>query len=130
MSDPQDEDALIWGGNPLQILEAALRGEIDLAISPASLNETLRVFGEKFDMLPDDRTTAEAYMRRCARVVEPTEALDVVPADPTDNRILECAVAAGSDVIVSGDLHFLKLKEFRGIKIQRPADFLGESKQR
>lgn len=85
---------------------------------------------EKFDMLPDDRATAEAYMRRCARVVEPTEALDVVPADPTDNRILECAVAAGSDVIVSGDLHLLKLKEFRGIKIQRPADFLGESRQR
>ena len=31
--------------------------------------------------------------------VSSTETLDVVKADPDDNRILECAVAAGSDVI-------------------------------
>ena len=29
--------------------------------------------------------------------------LDVIREDPADNRILECAVAAGSDYIVTGD---------------------------
>jgi uncharacterized protein len=43
--------ALIWGGNPLRLLEQALQGEIELAVSPAILNETLRVFREKFHML-------------------------------------------------------------------------------
>jgi uncharacterized protein len=73
---------------------------------------------------------AEAYMLRCARLVEPTEALDVVKSDPTDNRILECALAAGSDVIVSGDAHLLLLESFRGIKIERPADFMARSSGR
>lgn len=33
--------ALIWGGKPLQIIEQALSGEIELAVSPDILNETL-----------------------------------------------------------------------------------------
>ena len=51
--------ALIWGGKPLRLLEQALQGEIDLAISPAIVSETLRVFREKFDMQPDDLAKAE-----------------------------------------------------------------------
>jgi hypothetical protein len=31
-----------------------------------------------------------------AKLVTPGDFLDAVPADPTDTRILECAVAAGS----------------------------------
>jgi predicted nucleic acid-binding protein len=39
--------------------------------------------------------------------------------------ILECAQAAGADYIVSGDKkHLLALREFRGIPIVGPADFL------
>jgi hypothetical protein len=29
--------------------------------------------------------------------VQPIEKIDAVPGDPTDNRILECALAAGAD---------------------------------
>ncbi|MBI5572562.1 MAG: putative toxin-antitoxin system toxin component, PIN family, partial [Desulfomonile tiedjei] len=41
-----------------------------------------------------------------------------------DNRILECAVAAQADVVVTGDHHLLALKTFEGIPIVRLADFL------
>jgi predicted nucleic acid-binding protein len=34
--------------------------------------------------------------------VQPGVRLDVVKEDPPDNRILECAVNAGSDFIVTG----------------------------
>lgn len=44
--------------------------------------------------------------------------------DEPDNRILECAVAAGAEVIVTGDNHLLKLKRFRNIAIMGPRDFL------
>ncbi|MFQ5691273.1 MAG: putative toxin-antitoxin system toxin component, PIN family, partial [Gemmatimonadota bacterium] len=40
------------------------------------------------------------------------------PEDPSDNRVLECAVAAGVDWIVSGDRHLLTLRVFRGIPIR------------
>jgi predicted nucleic acid-binding protein len=41
-----------------------------------------------------------------------------------DNHVLGCAVAGGSDVIVSGDADLLRIGEFRGIKTQKVSDFL------
>ena len=41
-----------------------------------------------------------------------------------DNRILECAVEAQEDVIVTGDKHLLKLKKYKGINIITLAEFL------
>ena len=51
--------------------------------------------------------------------------MDAVPADPTDNRVIECAIAASADVIVSGDKHLLRLKSYAGIPIISVRDFLG-----
>jgi predicted nucleic acid-binding protein len=65
-------------------------------------------------------------MARSAKRVVPSTAVDVVKADPSDNRIIDCAVAAGSGCIVSGDKHLLKLGQYEGIKIMRVADFLRE----
>jgi predicted nucleic acid-binding protein len=62
--------------------------------------------------------------------VSSAETLDVVKADPDDNRILECAVGAGSDVIVTGDAHLLQLGAHRDIKIMKVADFLGQARDR
>jgi predicted nucleic acid-binding protein len=47
-----------------------------------------------------------------------------VTRDPDDNRILECAIAAGSDCIVTYDQDLLRLGEYAGIKIISAADFL------
>lgn len=47
--------------------------------------------------------------------------------DPDDNRILECAAAARSDYIVTGDNHLLKIKSFGGTQMIKVADFLSES---
>ena len=45
--------------------------------------------------------------------------------DTNVDMVLECALAAEADCIVSGDKrHLLPLKVFRGIPIIRPADFL------
>jgi predicted nucleic acid-binding protein len=43
--------------------------------------------------------------------------------DVEDNRILECAVAAGADIIVSGDKHLLELGKFKKTKIVTPRVF-------
>jgi predicted nucleic acid-binding protein len=51
-------------------------------------------------------------------------ALDIVKEDPTDNPILEYALAGGSEHVVTGDRHLLNLGRFRGTKIVTPADFL------
>lgn len=45
-------------------------------------------------------------------------------ADIPDYRILECAVIAQADLIVTGDHRLLKVKEFERIPLVHLADFL------
>ena len=116
--------ALIWGGKPLQLLELALQGEIDLAISPDVLNESVSVLREKIGLDAEDVQKAEGFMRRCARELTPTERLNDVQSDPDDDKVLECAVAAAAHTVVSGDTDLLRMGSFRSIKIQRVSEFL------
>jgi predicted nucleic acid-binding protein len=55
--------------------------------------------------------------------VAPAEVLDAVLGDKAGNRILECAVAAGSESVVTGNTDLISLGSFRGIQIQRVGDF-------
>ena len=60
-----------------------------------------------------------------SRKAEPKRKLNVIPEDPEDNKILECAVEARADCIVTyNKAHLLKLKEFEGIRIISPKEFL------
>jgi len=61
-----------------------------------------------------------------AATVVPTVTLQVVERDPDDERVLECAVTAKADVIVTGDLDLLSLGEYEGIRIVQVADFLDQ----
>lgn len=44
--------------------------------------------------------------------------------DEPDNRILECAVLAEADLIVTGDRHMLALDRYQKISIVRLSDFV------
>jgi putative PIN family toxin of toxin-antitoxin system len=116
--------AIQFGGKPKQLLDLAVDGHIGLAISEAIFEETLRVLRDKFDRTPEELTETDKQLRVLARIVTPTESLNVIDADPSDDRILECAVAADAEVIVSGDKHLLDLGSFRGIPIQRVGELL------
>ena len=104
--------ALQFGGKPKQLLDLAVDGQVDLAVSTEIVAETLRVLGQKFDRGSEWLTEADRQLRVIARIVAPAETIQAIEADPTDDRILECAVAAGAEVIVSGDAHLLPLAPF------------------
>ena len=70
---------------------------------------------------------ALSEIRAHAHLVRPRESLAVIHDDPSDDRILECAVEAEAHAIVSGDSHLRRLKEFRGMAVMDMAEFL-ESK--
>ena len=116
--------AFLRGGKPLQLLELARAGQIELAITEDILNETGRVLSTKFRVSGEDVQQFREETLGFATLVTTTETLNVVKTDPTDNRILECAVAAGSDTVVSGDADMLRLGNVRGIKIVKVSDFL------
>jgi uncharacterized protein len=116
--------AFNYRGKPRELINLANAGAIRMDVSEDIIRETVHVLVDKFGWSPDGAGLAEAQMRRLARVVAPGEKVDAVKEDPADNRVLECAQAARSDYIVSGDKDLLRLRVFRGIPIVRAADFL------
>lgn len=60
-----------------------------------------------------------------AIIVEPKEKIDIIKDDLDDNKFLEAAVESQADYIISRDKkHLLILKNFRGISIVTPEEFL------
>lgn len=114
-----------YGGLPRRFIDLARAGAFRLDISQPILNETLRVLRDKFNYSAVMLSDVEQKIRSITYFVGSSQALSVITADPSDNRILECAVAARSDVIVSGDMrHVLPLGNYEGIPIMTVAAFL------
>ena len=111
-------------GKPFQLLDLAREGKISLTVSEAILDEVGGVLARKFNWPPEDVADARKRITAMARTVQPAVQLDIIKEDPADNRILECASAAGSDYIVSGDNDLLRLGRYDSIKILSVADFL------
>ena len=65
----------------------------------------------------------EAFLGLVAVIEEPP-CEPVIREDPDDDRILACALAAKAAFIVSGDTHLLHLRNYAGIRIVSPAQFL------
>ncbi len=102
------------------------RDAVELHASTFILYEVGRILSEKFGWEEERVGRAVAQIRRvAARVHEPEEAVGVIEDDPTDNRILEGALAAGAELIVTGDRkHLLPLGSFRDVSIVGLRDFL------
>jgi putative PIN family toxin of toxin-antitoxin system len=116
--------ALVFAGRPLQFLDAARAGIFRLAISDELLAEVQRVLRDKFRWPREDLDEAAAALADFTVRVHPDRTIDAVPEDPDDNRVIECAVAAGSHYIVTGDSALLRLGQYGGIRIMRVADFM------
>lgn len=106
------------------LLQQAKAGEFRIDVSDAIIDETCGVLRDKFKW--DGYRIHDAYlkMHSIGNRVTPSETLDVVKEDPDDNRILECAVAAGSDYIVSEDKDLMRMGKFREMPIIKLAEFL------
>jgi putative PIN family toxin of toxin-antitoxin system len=101
----------------------AQRKRFDLCTSVPILTETAQKLRDKFDQADEDVTAALKLISRAARIYKPNVRVAAL-GDAPDNRILECALAAGADLIVTGDRHLLKLKKYQAIPIVRLADLL------
>jgi uncharacterized protein len=111
------------GGLPRRFLDLAAAGEFRLDVSEPILDKTLRVLRDKLQWSPDALRQAEDDIRSYTQRIILTQTL--IKADPCDNRLLECAAAAESDFIVTGDArHVLPLGQYSGIPILKVADFL------
>jgi putative PIN family toxin of toxin-antitoxin system len=117
--------AILFGGKPRQILEKAIRGEIRLFLSEPILEELKGVLQRsKFDYSPEMIQFILTELMSIADFVNPSETLNVVLEDSEDNRILECAIEAKANYVISGDFHLLKLRSYRNIEVVNVTAFL------
>ena len=116
--------ALNFGGVPLEFLNAARSGGFRLAISNPLIVEIRKVLGRKFGWSDELAGDAMSELLAFTQLVKPTQLIDVLQADPDDNRVLECAIASGSRFVISGDKHLLSLGEYQGIRMLKVAEFL------
>ncbi|MDH4084728.1 MAG: putative toxin-antitoxin system toxin component, PIN family [Nitrospira sp.] len=111
------------GGSAEAAYLKAIRGEFELFTSVAILTETARVLQTKFDWAEGRVRQAVQEISQTATVLRPRPSLHILKDEP-DNRILECAMAAQADWIISGDSHLLALKRHASTAIMSLADFL------
>jgi putative PIN family toxin of toxin-antitoxin system len=56
--------------------------------------------------------------------VTPKKHLDLVKDDPADNLVIDCAVEASADYIITGDKHLLQLGKCGKVEIANPDAFI------
>ena len=117
--------ALNFAGNERLVLELALRGRFEFYLSRFILEEVAGVLTRKFDW--DEERTAQVLqaIENGATVIDPPRLPELIEDGHADNRILECAVAANADYLITGDRrHLLPIGEHQGTRIINAPRFL------
>jgi putative PIN family toxin of toxin-antitoxin system len=114
-----------WKGNPYRCLELARAGIVEGLTCREVLDELAEKLQSKLSFTVEQSVETLADLLTFLRVVVITGQLKAVPADPDDDKILECAAIGGATHIVTGDRrHLLPLGTFQGIPIVTAAEFL------
>ncbi len=114
-----------WSGRERKLLLLAVSEEYELVISDKILKELVGVLQrEKFSHLDSKKIFRFLdLLTRVTTVVIPDDHYEIIKEDPDDNMVIDCALEAKAEYIVSGDHHLLDLKEFKGVQIVDSATF-------
>lgn len=116
---------LNFGGKPREILDLFRGGILEVCLSPFILQEVSGVLRTHFEWDEDMIKEVVDAIEEKSLLIKPKIKLTVIKEKEDDNRILECAVEGKAQFIISGDKrHILPLKNFRGIRIVNPDEFL------
>lgn len=117
-----------FGGKPGRIIDLWKRGEIKLCLSDEVLDEYVRLL-EEFDLGESELAELLQLFREQYNLfyAAQTPNLQVVEADPDDDKFIECAIELEAEAIVTGDQDLLRIESYMRIPIQTPAEFLKKS---
>jgi len=112
------------GSKPAEILDLVVYGDLANFASPHIIQETRNTLIRKFSWTEGEADAAAFWLTTHSKVVNPTSRISIISHDDPDNRILECALEARADYIITGDRHLLNLQNLQGMNIVTPATFL------
>ncbi|MGA2465237.1 MAG: putative toxin-antitoxin system toxin component, PIN family [Thermodesulfobacteriota bacterium] len=111
---------------PALLLSLGLEGKVRFFVSLALVQEYQKVLERpRFKLGHKEITELMEKINQKAIMVKPTKELDLLKADKS-NRILECALKAKVDFIITGNKKHFPFEEFKGSKIVTPREFLSK----
>ena len=112
-------------GTPGLLVRLATTGKITNLTSIALLEELTRAVGYPKLKFPESlQAEIVETVFTFSALISVSNPIEVEGLDPSDNRILECAVAGKVDYIISGDKHLLELGSYKGIPVLKAKEFL------
>ncbi len=112
--------------SPRKVIDLWKEGKITLCLSKEIVDEYVEVL-ERLGLSREKEV--EEILQLFAHnfhslFTAKTPNLVIVESDPDDNKFCECAVALKAQTIISGDKAVLKVKNYTGIKVLSPKQFL------
>ena len=119
---------LLWGGPPNRIMKWARDGRLEVLACERTAEELRRVtqyerFLQRLSILNVTPQEVFAYFMNLVHFVPDVEKIpSIIKADRFDNIFLAMAQNHHAHLIISGDRHLLKLKQYRSIEIVTPSE--------
>ena len=110
---------------PSRVLRLIVEGRVDAFHSQFILDELEETLRAKAGWGDEELRALRRRLKPLFTLVVPHSRVAVVTRIEADNRILECAVDAQADVLITGNLKDIRpLGLFRGVEIVTPREFL------
>jgi uncharacterized protein len=120
-----------FGGNPRKIIDLWKHEKITLCLSRAILDEYIDVLcriGLKDEYELEELLSLFSRGFNILFVIK-TPKIQIIKKDPDDDKFIECARALKADTVITGDREVLAVKEYAGIRILTPQQFLANYKE-
>ncbi|WP_167784623.1 putative toxin-antitoxin system toxin component, PIN family [Ramlibacter rhizophilus] len=113
--------AILWGGTPRLLLQAAREERVQLFTSPPMLAELTDILARsKFaEKIAASKLTIDQIVDGYAQLtalVRPAATPRIAP-DPDDDVVIGTAIAARADLLVTGDKPLLRVTEHQGVRV-------------
>lgn len=93
------------------IWDAFLAGKYQLCVSNEILDEYQEVLSKQVTPSIAENVALLILNKKNVLLVDPHFHMELITADPDDNKFVDCAFAAGADYLVSEDSHFKVLHD-------------------
>lgn len=114
---------IVFRGKPHRILQALIDQRIQAATSRFLLAELAEILSKKMNYSAAEINRLIEKLEELTEIVHPEEIIKVC-RDPSDNRVLEAAVAGNCEFIITGDKDLLILKKYQTVRILTPSEFI------
>lgn len=114
--------SIFWNGAPYRLTQLALNNQFEIITSPEILTEVRTVLKRDFKLSEQEIDDILNCIMMYVKIIEPRTKVQVV-RDSKDDMVLNVALDATAEYIITRDKDLLDIKTYQKIKIITPEEF-------